>query len=64
MGEVVKNLKEALNFFKLPTIEKIEEDKMFIAYAIQNPIIALKNSGKMPHSAKMNTHYIDLNLIY
>ena len=29
MGEVVKNLKEALNFFKLPTIEMAEEDKMF-----------------------------------
>ena len=60
MGEVVKNLKEALNFFKLPTIEKVEEDKMFVATAIQSPIIALKNSCKMPHSARMNTHYIDL----
>ena len=59
MGEVVKNLKEALNFFKLPTIEMVEEDKMFVAAAIQTPIITLKNSGKMPHSARMNTHYID-----
>ena len=59
MENLIPNLKSCIDFFKLPDIEYEEQTGYEVRSAITKTIVTLKNTGKMPHSSKMEILALD-----
>ena len=59
MANLIDTLQGCLDFFKLPDIQYEEQTGFEVRSAISTTMIGWKNSGEMPHTAKMEIKALD-----